>query len=133
MSQESELYAKGLAIRKAVAGEEYVQRSLDDATTFSAPLQALVTEFAWGAVWGREELDRRTRSLLNIAMLTAMNRQTELATHVQGALRNGCSVVEIREVLLQTAVYCGFPAALEGFRTAAAALAAAGVTLEKQA
>jgi 4-carboxymuconolactone decarboxylase len=132
MTQESELYEKGLAIRKAVAGEEYVQRALDGATSFTAPLQSLVTEFAWGAVWGREELDRRTRSLLNVAMLTAMNRQTELATHVQGALRNGCTVVEIREVLLQTAVYCGFPAALEGFRTANEAIAAAGITLEKE-
>ncbi len=132
MGDQSELYDAGLAIRKEVVGDEYVQRSLDAATSFNSPLQSLVTEFAWGAVWGREELDRRTRSLINVAMLTAMNRQTELALHVRGALRNGCTVVEIREVLLQSGVYCGFPAALEGFRTAAEAITAAGITLDKE-
>lgn len=129
MTTQSEQYEQGLEIRKAVLGEEHVQRSLDGATAFSSDLQSFVTEFAWGAVWGREELDRRTRSLINIAMLTAMNRQAELAVHVRGALRNGCQVAEIREVLIQTAVYCGFPAALEGFRTASEALAAAGIDL----
>jgi 4-carboxymuconolactone decarboxylase len=132
MGEESELYEAGLTIRKEVVGADYVQRSLDSATAFTAPLQSLVTEFAWGAVWGREALDRRTRSLINVAMLTAMNRQTELALHVRGALRNGCTVTEIREVLLQSAVYCGFPAALEGFRTAGQAIVEAGKSLDEE-
>ena len=117
-----ELYDRGLETRREVLGADYVQRALDNATEFTAPIQELVTEYCWGAVWTRDGIDRRTRSIVNIAMLTAMNRQHELAAHVRGALRNGCTPVEIREVLLQAAVYCGMPAALDAFRTAAAAI-----------
>ena len=117
-----ELYDRGLETRREVLGADYVQRALDNATEFTAPIQELVTEYCWGAVWTRDGIDRRTRSIVNIAMLTAMNRQHELAAHVRGALRNGCTPVEIREVLLQAAVYCGMPAALDAFRTAGAAI-----------
>lgn len=113
-------------MRKEVLGEAHVERSLAAASEFARPMQELVTEYCWGAVWGREELDRRTRSLLNIAMLTILNRQHELALHIDGAQRNGCSVEEIRETLLQCAVYAGIPAALEAFRTAEAVLVESG-------
>lgn len=115
-------YEIGLAMRKQVMGGEHVERSLANASEFARPLQDLVTEYCWGAIWGRDGLDHRMRSLINIAMLTAMNRQHELALHVKGAFRNGCTVSEIREVLLQTAVYVGVPAALEASRTAEAAI-----------
>ena len=121
MSQER--YETGLAIRKAVVGEEYVERALATADEFGGPLQDLVTEYCWGAVWGREGLDRRTRSMLNLAMLSALNRPNELAVHTRGALRNGVSAAEIREVLLQVAIYCGVPAGVDSFRVARAALA----------
>lgn len=111
-------YEKGLAVRKDVVGADYVERSLRDADDFTRPLQEYVTKCCWGAVWTREELPRKTRSLLNIAMLTALNRPHELKLHVRGALRNGCTSVEIREVLLQAAVYAGVPAAVDGFRVA---------------
>lgn len=114
----SELYTQGLNIRKAVLGPDYVDQALTNATEFSQPFQEFVTSYAWGAIWGREGLDRRTRSLLNVAMLTTMNRQHELGLHIRGALRNGCTVEEIREVLLQAGVYAGVPAAVEAFRTA---------------
>lgn len=114
----SERYERGLATRREVLGAEYVDRALAGATEFSAPLQELVTEYCWGAVWTRDGLERRTRSLLNLAMLTALNRPHELAGHVRGAVNNGCSEVEIRETLLQAAVYCGLPAALDAFRVA---------------
>jgi 4-carboxymuconolactone decarboxylase len=117
------LYAKGLARRREVLGEQHVDRSLAAASDFSRPLQELVTEYCWGAVWTRDELDGRTRSLLNLVMLTALNRMHELAVHVRGAVTNGCSREEIREALLQTAIYCGVPAALESFRVAEKALA----------
>jgi 4-carboxymuconolactone decarboxylase len=117
------LYAKGLARRREVLGEQHVDRSLAAASDFSRPLQELVTEYCWGAVWTRDELDGRTRSLLNLAMLTALNRMHELALHVRGAVTNGCSREQIREALLQTAIYCGVPAALESFRVAEQALA----------
>jgi len=115
-------YDRGLETRREVLGADYVQRALDNATEFTTPIQELVTEYCWGAVWTRDGIDRKTRSIVNIAMLTAMNRQHELAAHVRGALRNGCTPVEIREVLLQAAVYCGLPAALDAFRTAAAVI-----------
>jgi 4-carboxymuconolactone decarboxylase len=118
MDEMSELFEKGLEIRKEVLGEEYVDRAIANATEFTMPLQEFVTSYAWGAIWGRDGLDRRTRSFLNLAMLTALNRQTELGLHVRGALRNGVTVDEIREVLLQAGVYVGVPAAIEAFRTA---------------
>ena len=114
----SDLYDRGMAVRRAVLGDAYVDRSLQGGTEFRKPMQELVTEFCWGAVWGREGLDRKTRSLVNIGMLTALNRSTELAAHIRGAVNNGASKEEIQEVLLQTAVYCGMPAGLESFRVA---------------
>ena len=118
MSANKDLYDRGLATRREVLGDEYVDRALEQATAFSAPFQELVTEYCWGAVWGRPGLDRRTRSLINIGMISALNRPKELTTHLRAALRNGCTPEEIREALLQTAIYCGVPAALDGFRLA---------------
>jgi 4-carboxymuconolactone decarboxylase len=115
---DGDRFADGLATRREVLGPEYVDAALDGATAFSRPLQELVTEYCWGTVWSRPGLDRRTRSLINLAMLTALNRPHELAGHVRGALRNGCSEEEIQEVLLQAAVYCGMPAGLDAFRVA---------------
>jgi 4-carboxymuconolactone decarboxylase len=112
----------GLQIRRDVLGEAHVERSLGQATEFSRPLQELATEYCWGAVWGRPGLDRQTRSLLNLAMLTALGRQHELTVHVRGAVTNGCTVAEIREVFLQAAVYAGLPAALDAARTAESVL-----------
>jgi 4-carboxymuconolactone decarboxylase len=112
-----------LEIRKAVLGTAYVENSLKSADDFSRPLQELVTEYCWGAVWGREQLPRKTRSLLNLAMLSALNRPHELKIHVRGAVRNGVSREEIREVLLQVAIYCGVPAAVDAFRAAREAFA----------
>jgi 4-carboxymuconolactone decarboxylase len=119
-------YELGLQTRREVLGREYVDRALENATDFTEPIQQLVTEYCWGAVWSRDGIDRKTRSLLNLGMLTALNRPHELAAHVRGAVNNGCSTVEIREVLLQAAIYCGLPAALDAFRTAERALEEAG-------
>jgi 4-carboxymuconolactone decarboxylase len=118
MSVPDDMLAKGQEIRRRVLGDEHVDRSLRNATDFGRPLQELVTAYCWGATWGRPGLALKTRSLLNLAMLTALDRQPELALHIRGALNNGCTVDEIRETLLQTAVYCGVPAAIEAFRTA---------------
>ncbi|HWP35685.1 MAG TPA: carboxymuconolactone decarboxylase family protein [Thermodesulfobacteriota bacterium] len=116
-------YEAGKALRAEVLGPEYVARSFAEADEFTRPLQELITEYCWGAVWTRPGLDRKTRSLLNLAMLAAMGRTHELALHLRGALRNGCTKEEIREVFLQVAVYAGTPAALEAFRTAKAVFA----------
>ena len=118
-----EVFERGLSIRKAVLGEEYVEKSLATADEFNMPLQELVTEYCWGAVWGREELPRKVRSMLNLAMLSCLNRPHELRIHVRGALRNGVTKEEIREVLLQVAIYAGVPAAVDSFRTAREVLA----------
>ncbi len=117
-----ELFEKGLAIRKSVIGAEFVDKALASADDFNMPLQELVTEYCWGAVWGREGLEKKTRSLLNIAMLSVLNRPHELKVHVKGALRNGATREEIREVLLQVAIYAGVPAAVDSFRVAKEAL-----------
>ncbi|MCA2175217.1 carboxymuconolactone decarboxylase family protein [Nonomuraea glycinis] len=114
----SDRFEAGLATRKEVLGAAHVERSLAAVTEFSRPVQELVTEYCWGAVWTREGLDRRTRSLLNLVMLTALNRGHELAVHVRGAITNGVTEAEIQEALLQAAVYVGVPAALESFRIA---------------
>jgi 4-carboxymuconolactone decarboxylase len=114
----TESYDKGLEVRRAVLGAEHVNRSLGQVTEFSRPVQELVTEYCWGVVWSRDGLERKTRSLLNLAMLTALNRSHELAVHVRGAITNGATVAEIQETLLQTAIYVGVPAALESFRVA---------------
>ena len=111
-------YEEGLAVRRAVLGSEHVDRSLGSADDFTRPMQELVTEYCWGAIWTRPGLPRKTRSLINLAMLTALNRPHEVKLHLRGALNNGCSREEIMEVLLQTAIYCGVPAAVDSFRTA---------------
>jgi len=111
-------YQAGQRIRREVLGDAHVQRSLDNATEFARPIQDLVTEYCWGEVWSRPGLERRDRSLINLAMLTALNRMHEFAVHVRGALNNGVTPAEIQEVLLQTAIYVGVPAALESFRVA---------------
>ncbi len=118
-----EIYERGLGIRREVVGVDYVNKALADADDFTRPLQDLVTSYCWGAVWGREGLPRKTRSLLNLVMLTVLNRPHELKIHVRGALRNGCTPVEIREALLQAGVYGGVPAAVDAFRVAKEVLA----------
>lgn len=115
-----ESFQDGLDVRRDVLGAEHVDRSLAKVSEFSRPLQELVTEYCWGIVWSRDGLERKTRSLLNLAMLTALNRPHELGLHVRGALRNGATVGDIQETLLQTAIYVGVPAALESFRIAEA-------------
>lgn len=119
-------FAAGLATRREVLGAEYVDAALARADDFTRPLQELVTGWCWGEVWNRPGLDRRTRSLLNLAMLTALNRPHELKLHVRGALRNGVTPDEIREVLLQAAIYCGVPAAMDATRSAHEVLRAEG-------
>ena len=113
-----ELFQRGLEIRKSVLGAEFVEKSIASADEFNMPMQRLVTEYCWGAVWGREELPKKTRSMLNLAMLCALNRPHELKMHIGGALRNGLTKTEIREVFLQAAIYCGVPAAVDAFRVA---------------
>jgi 4-carboxymuconolactone decarboxylase len=113
-----ELFDKGLATRREVLGDEYVQRSLDSADEFSMPMQELVTQYCWGDVWNRPGLERAQRSLINLAMISALNRPHELKVHVRGAIRNGVTKEQIQEVFLQVAIYCGAPAALESFRLA---------------
>lgn len=115
---DKQTFERGLEIRKAVLGAEFVEKAFASADSFNRPMQELVTEYCWGAVWGREELPKKTRSLLNLAMISALNRPHELKTHVKGALRNGVSKDEIREVFLQVAIYCGVPAAVDSFRIA---------------
>jgi 4-carboxymuconolactone decarboxylase len=115
---KSAKFDAGLAVRKAVLGTEYVDRALAEADDFTQPLQELVTENAWGAVWTREGLQRRDRSLITVAMLIALNRPHELKLHLRGALNNGLSKAEIRELLLHASVYCGMPAAVDAFRQA---------------
>ena len=117
-----ELFEKGLGIRKSVLGPEFVEKSIAAADDFNMPMQRLVTEYCWGAVWGREELPKKTRSMLNIAMLAVLNRPHEFKMHVRGAIRNGVSKEEIREILLQVAIYAGVPAAIDSFRNAKEAL-----------
>jgi 4-carboxymuconolactone decarboxylase len=112
------MYERGLEIRKQVVGKDYVEKSIAAADDLTRPLQELVTEYCWGAVWGREGLSRSTRSLLNVVMLTALNRPHELRLHLLGAIRNGCSKVEIREAMLQAGIYAGIPAAVDAFRVA---------------
>lgn len=111
-------YGKGLDVRRAVLGAEYVERSMQRATAFSRPIQELITEYCWGAVWARPGLERKTRSLVNLAMLSALNRPHELGLHVRGGVNNGATAGEIQEVLLQAAIYAGVPAALDAFRVA---------------
>jgi len=122
----NETYEAGLAVRREVLGSEYVDRSLANATDFNSAMQDLVTEYCWGGIWTREGLARRDRSLVNLALMTALNRPHELALHVRGAVNNGVSREEIREVFLQCAIYSGVPAALESFKVAEAVFAESG-------
>jgi 4-carboxymuconolactone decarboxylase len=109
---------QGLEVRREVLGAEHVERSMAEASDFGRPIQDLVTEYCWGAVWARPGLDRRTRSLINLGMLTALNRRHELRVHVRGAINNGVTRDEILETLLQAAIYCGVPAGMDAFRAA---------------
>jgi len=120
------MYEKGLSVRREVLGADYVDNAIRNADDFNRPLQELVTEYCWGAVWGRPGLPKKTRSMLNLAMLTALGRPHELKLHVKGALKNGVTREEIMEVLLQTGIYCGVPAAVDAFRTAREAFKEAG-------
>jgi 4-carboxymuconolactone decarboxylase len=119
----TDMFEKGLAIRKAVLGKEYVEKSLAGADDFTRPMQELVTKYCWGEVWGNGHLSRRDRSLLNLAMLSILNRPHELKLHVKGALTNGVTRDEIREVILQVAIYAGVPAGIDAQRIAKEALA----------
>ena len=111
-------FDRGLQIRKDVLGAEFVENALRTADDFNRPMQELTTEYCWGAVWGRDGLQRKTRSLLNLAMISALNRPHELKLHIHGALKNGVTREEIREVFLQVAIYCGVPAGIDSFRIA---------------
>nr|WP_298688384.1 carboxymuconolactone decarboxylase family protein [uncultured Dongia sp.] len=113
-----EIFDRGLNIRKSVLGAEFVEKSFAAADSFNRPMQELVTEYCWGAVWGREELPFKTRSMLNLAMISALNRPHELKMHVKGALKNGVTRDEIREIFMQVAIYCGVPAGVDSFRIA---------------
>ena len=115
---DKDSFDKGLQTRREVLGNAYVDASLKGVDDFSRPLQELVTQYCWDEIWNRPGLDRRERSLINLAMLTALNRPHELKTHVRGALNNGLTKDEIREVLLQAGIYCGVPAAVDAFRVA---------------
>jgi 4-carboxymuconolactone decarboxylase len=115
---DKEVFERGLAIRKSVLGAEFVDAAFKSADDFNRPLQELVTEYCWGAVWGREDLSKKTRSMLNLAMISCLNRPHELKVHVAGALTNGVTRDEIREVFLQVAIYAGVPAAVDSFRIA---------------
>lgn len=114
----SSKFERGLDTRRAVLGDEYVDRSLSQADDFSWPMQQLTTEFCWDEIWNRPGLDRRSRSILNIGMIAALNRPHELKVHIRGAIRNGVTKGELQEMLLQVAVYCGMPACLDAFRIA---------------
>jgi len=120
----NEKYTKGMAVRREVLGDDYVDRATNAVTEFTRPLQDLVTENCWGEIWTRDVLPKSTRSLITIATLAALKAPTELKGHVRGALRNGCSEAEIQEVLLQCAVYCGVPAGIDAFRAAQEAIVA---------
>jgi 4-carboxymuconolactone decarboxylase len=119
----SKKFEDGLKVRKEVLGEKYVDAALKNVDDFNRPMQELVTEYCWGSIWTREGLPRKTRSLLNLAMLTALNRPHEVRAHVLGAINNGVTRDEIMETLLQAAVYCGVPAGIDSFRTAKAVFA----------
>jgi 4-carboxymuconolactone decarboxylase len=120
---QTELFEKGVAMRREVLGDAHVDRSLAAVDDLTATLQKMVTEWAWGDVWRRPGLSKKARSMLNIGMLTALNRPHELRVHIRGALRNGVSEEKIVEVILQTAIYCGFPAALDSMRAVAEVIA----------
>jgi 4-carboxymuconolactone decarboxylase len=121
-----DLRERGLAIRRQVLGDKYVDAAMSNATDFNRPLQELLNEYCWGAAWGRDGLSRKERSMINLAMLTALGRTHEVETHVRGALNNGLTQQQIAEVLLHTAIYCGVPAAVDSFRAASKVIAEHG-------
>lgn len=118
MPAESPMFKKGLELRREVLGKDYVDNSLANANEFTQAFQEITTEWCWGYAWSRPGLDRKTRSMINLAMLTALNRAPELKLHVRGALTNGVTVEEIKEILVQATIYCGVPAGLDAFRAA---------------
>ena len=124
----TDAYIEGLEVRRQVMGDEFVDKAFANATEFTRPLQDFITENAWGSVWCRGGIDLKTRSLITIAMLTALGRQHELRGHVRGALNNGASAAEIQEILLHATVYCGVPLAADAFRTAEPILAEHALT-----
>ena len=115
---DKEVFERGLAIRRSVLGKDFVDNAFATADDFNRPLQELVTQYCWGEIWGRPGLDKKTRSMLNLAMLSALNRPHEIKAHVRGALANGLTKDDIKEVFLQVAIYCGVPAAVDSFRLA---------------
>lgn len=121
--EKSQRYVDGMGLRTKIMGSAHVELALNQTSEFCRPVQELVTEYAWGEIWSRPGLDHKTRSMLNLAMLTALNRPQELAGHVHAALNNGLTEAQIQEVLLQTLAYCGAPAALASFRVAEQAIA----------
>ncbi len=121
---DKKTYDRGLEIRTEVLGKEYVANAMRNVDDFNKPMQELVTEYCWGAVWGREELPRKTRSMLNLAMIGILNRPHELKAHIAGALRNGVTKDEIREIFMQMTIYAGVPAGVDAFRAAREVFAA---------
>jgi 4-carboxymuconolactone decarboxylase len=115
---DKKTFDRGREIRSSVLGKEFVDNAFATADDFNRPLQELVTEYCWGAIWGRDELPKKTRSMINLAMISALNRPHELKAHIKGALANGVTPIEIREILLQVAIYVGVPAAVDSFRLA---------------
>jgi 4-carboxymuconolactone decarboxylase len=130
--KDSEQFNKGLQVRRAVLGADYVDGSLAKADDFMMAFQEITTEWCWGYAWTRPGLERKTRSMLNLAMLTALGKSPELKLHVKGALTNGVTVDEIKEILLHAAVYCGIPAGLDAFKAAHEVLIAEGAIAPKQ-
>ena len=126
MSQ-NELYTVGLSARKRVLGDDYVDKAIAGADGFNQEFQNLLTSYCWGAIWGRSTLSDAQRSLNNLCLLSALNRQVEFRIHLKGAVKNGCTLAEIRDTLLQVAVYCGVPAGVEAFRIAREVFAELGV------
>jgi 4-carboxymuconolactone decarboxylase len=124
MTAGDDAYEAGLKIRREVLGDDHVDRATDGATEFTAPFQEFITRIAWGGAWTREGLDRRTRSVITLAVLTALGRENEIGMHVRGALRNGVSATEIREILIHTGIYAGIPAANAAFAIADGVIAA---------
>jgi 4-carboxymuconolactone decarboxylase len=131
MNDENEMFKKGLAVRREVLGPDYVDGSIAKADDFMMAFQRITTEWCWGYAWTRPGLDRKSRSMLNLAMLTALNRPAEIKLHVKGALKNGVTVEEIKEILLHATVYCGIPAGLDAFKVAHEILKAEGALESK--
>jgi 4-carboxymuconolactone decarboxylase len=115
---QKEMFDKGLAIRRSTLGADFVDKAIASADDFNRPLQEIVTQYCWGEIWGRPGLEKKTRSLLNLAMLSALNRPHEVKMHIKGAINNGVTKDEIKEVFLQVAIYCGVPAGVDSFRIA---------------